>query len=249
MEGIVRETLYDDFELALSESMRYDRVTTGTFLSRPNRFIAYVDVDGEIQKCHVKNTGRCREILIPGTKVILYDSDNPSRKTRYDLIAANKGELLINIDSQAPNAAFKEFIPRSGLFGNEPDVHPEFTHGDSRFDFYIEDGERKCFVEVKGVTLEHDGICSFPDAPTERGVKHIKGLMEALDEGYECYIAFIVQMNGMSYFTPNYDTHEEFGIILEEAYNKGVKILVLDCIIEPDSMTIDSSIPFRFKNP
>ena len=228
--------------------MEYTNTLEGTFVSRPNRFIAMVEVAGEVVKCHVKNTGRCREILVPGTKVVLYDSDNPSRKTRYDLIAAYKGELLINIDSQAPNAAFKEFIPRSGLFGVDPYIHPEFTHGDSRFDFYIEDGDRKCFVEVKGVTLEHGGICSFPDAPTERGVKHIRGLMEALDEGYECYIAFIVQMKGMSCFTPNYDTHEEFGVVLEKAYNKGVKILVLDCLIEPNSMKVDCSIPFRFRN-
>ena len=247
MEGIVRETLYDDFELALSESMRYDRVTTGTFLSRPNRFIAYVDVDGTVEKCHVKNTGRCREILIPGTKVILYDSDNPSRKTRYDLIAVYKGNMLINIDSQAPNAAFKEFIPSSGLFGKDPIIRPEFTHGDSRFDFYVEDGDRRCFIEVKGVTLEFDGVCMFPDAPTERGLKHIRGLMDALDEGYECYVALVVQMKGMRYFTPNYSTHEEFGVVLEEAYRKGVRILVYDCVNTPDSMEIDSPIPLRFR--
>ena len=227
--------------------MRYERVTTGTFISRPNRFIAYVDVDGTVEKCHVKNTGRCKEILVSGTKAILYDSDNPSRKTRYDLIAAYKGDLLINIDSQAPNAAFKEYIPSSGLFGDNPEIFPEYTHGDSRFDFYIEDGDRKCFVEVKGVTLEFDGVCMFPDAPTERGVKHVRGLMEALDEGYECYIALVVQMEGMRYFTPNYDTHEEFGIVLEEANKKGVKILVLECRNTPDTMEIVSQIPFRFR--
>jgi len=227
--------------------MKYDRITTGTFVSRPNRFIAKVDVDGRIETVHVKNTGRCKEILVPGTKAVLYDSYNPERKTRYDLIAAYKGDILINIDSQAPNAAFKEFIPVSGLFGHNPVVHPEFTHGDSRFDFYVEDGDRKCFIEVKGVTLEFDGICMFPDAPTERGVKHLKGLMEALDEGYECYIALIVQMKGMKSFTPNYSTHEEFGIVLEQAYRKGVKILVYDCLITPDSMTVDSPLPFRFR--
>ncbi len=227
--------------------MRYERVTTGTFISRPNRFIAYVDVDGTVEKCHVKNTGRCREILVPGAKCILYDSQNPSRKTRYDMIAAYKNGNLINIDSQAPNAAFKEFIPRSGLFGSDPTIFPEYTHGDSRFDFYIEDGERRCFVEVKGVTLENDRECSFPDAPTERGVKHLRGLIEALDEGYECYIALIVQMKGMSHFIPNYRTHEEFGIVLEEAYHRGVKILVYDCRVEPDSMEVDCPLPFRFR--
>ena len=164
--------------------MRYEHITTGTFISRPNRFIAKVEVNGAVETVHVKNTGRCREILIPGTKVILYDSDNPGRKTRYDLIAAYKGDMLINIDSQAPNAAFKEFIPLSGLFKN-PVIHPETTYGDSRFDFYIDDGDRKIFAEVKGVTLENDGVCSFPDAPTERGRKHLLGLLEAKNEGYE----------------------------------------------------------------
>ena len=227
--------------------MRYERVTTGTFISRPNRFIAYVDVDGTVEKCHVKNTGRCKEILVPGTKVFLYDSNNPSRKTRYDLIAAYKGDTLINIDSQAPNAAFKEFIPISGLFGTEPKVYPEYTHGDSRFDFYMEDGDRKCFVEVKGVTLENEGVCSFPDAPTERGLKHLKGLEQASKEGYECYVAFIVQMKGMTCFMPNYATHEEFGRVLQEVHESGVRILVYDCQVTSDTMTVDKPLPFRFR--
>ena len=227
--------------------MRYERVIEGTFISRPNRFIAMVEIDGTVERCHVKNTGRCKEILVPGADCILYDSDNPTRKTRYDLIAAYKNGILINIDSQAPNTAFKEYIPRSGIFGIDPIIRPEYTHRDSRFDFYIEDGDRRCFVEVKGVTLETDGICRFPDAPTERGLKHLRGLMAALDEGYECYVAMIVQMKGMKVFEPNYDTHEEFGIALEEAYRKGVGILVYDCLIEPDSMTVDSPIPFRFR--
>ena len=165
--------------------MRYERVVEGTFISRPNRFIAMVEIDGHVETVHVKNTGRCREILVPGTKAVLYDSDNPERKTRYDLIAAYKGDMLINIDSQAPNKAFGEFISRSGLFGNDPMIQPECTHGDSRFDFYIEAGDRKIFAEVKGVTLERDGYCLFPDAPTERGLKHLKGLLKAKEEGYE----------------------------------------------------------------
>jgi sugar fermentation stimulation protein A len=169
---------------SIDQQMIYDRVTSGTFLSRPNRFIAKVEIDGKVETVHVKNTGRCREILVPGTKCVLYDSDNPSRKTRYDLIAAYKGEVLINIDSQAPNAAFGEFIPRSGLF-NHPIIHPEYTYGDSRFDFFVEDGERKVFIEVKGVTLEREGQCLFPDAPTERGRKHLNGLLEATMDGYE----------------------------------------------------------------
>jgi len=227
--------------------MRYERVVTGRFISRPNRFIANVEVDGKEETVHVKNTGRCKEILRPGVTVVLFDSENPERKTRYDLIAAYKGDMLINIDSQAPNRAFQEFIPKSGLFGDDPKIHPEYTHGDSRFDFYIEDGERKIFVEVKGVTLEHDGICSFPDAPTERGLKHLRGLKRAVDEGYECYAAFVIQMKPMVYFTPNYATHEEFGQVLEEVNKAGVGILAYDCIVEPDSITVDSPVPVRFR--
>lgn len=227
--------------------MRYEHVVTGRFISRPNRFIAKVEVDGKEETVHVKNTGRCKEILRPGVTVVLFDSENPERKTRYDLIAAYKGDMLINIDSQAPNRAFQEFIPKSDLFGDDPKIHPEYTHGDSRFDFYIEDGERKIFVEVKGVTLEHDGICSFPDAPTERGLKHLRGLKRAVDEGYECYAAFVIQMKPMMYFTPNYATHEEFGQVLEEVNKAGVGILAYDCIVEPDSMTVDSPVPVRFR--
>ncbi len=227
--------------------MRYRRVVLGTFIDRPNRFIAHVRIDGRIETVHVKNTGRCKEILIPETVVVLSVSDNPTRKTRYDLIAAYKGDILINIDSQSPNQAFGEFIPKCGLFGDDPTVYPEHTHGDSRFDFFIVSGERKIFVEVKGVTLEFDGKCRFPDAPTERGLKHIKGLEEAIDEGFETYIAFIVQMKGMKEFSPNYSTHEEFGVELEKAYRRGVGVLVYDCIVEQDSMTIDSPLPFRFR--
>ena len=227
--------------------MRYERVVTGRFISRPNRFIAKVEVDGKEETVHVKNTGRCKEILRPGVTVVLFDSENPERKTRYDLIAAYKGDMLINIDSQAPNKAFQEFIPVSGLFGDDPLIHPEYTHGDSRFDFYIENGERKIFVEVKGVTLEHDGICSFPDAPTERGLKHLRGLKRAVDEGYECYAAFVIHMKPMVYLTPNYATHEEFGQVLEEVNKAGVGILAYDCIVEPDSMTVDSPVPVRFR--
>jgi len=227
--------------------MIYRNVVTGTFLQRPNRFIAYCKVEGRTEKCHVKNTGRCKEILVPGAKVVLFDSDNPDRKTRYDLIAAYKGDMLINIDSQAPNKAFHEFIASSGLFGKDPKVVPECTHGDSRFDFYIEDGDRRIFVEVKGVTLEKNGVCSFPDAPTERGLKHLRGLQRAVEEGYECYAAFVVQMKPMKCFTPNYETHEEFGEVLEEVHRNGVGILVYDCVVTPDSMTLDSPVPFRFR--
>lgn len=224
--------------------MRYRNVVTGTFVSRPNRFIAVVEVDGRKETVHVKNTGRCREILLPGTDVVLEDSGNPSRKTRYDLIAAYKHGNLINIDSQAPNRAFGEFIASSGVFGEDPAVHPEHQHGDSRFDFYVESGERRIFAEVKGVTKEVDGVCMFPDAPTERGLKHIRGLEACVDEGYEAYAVFIVQMKGMRYFTPDYGIHREFGEELERAHENGVGILVYDCIVTEDSMTVDAPLPF-----
>lgn len=227
-------------------AVRYDRTVTGTFICRPNRFIAMVEVDGMTERVHVKNTGRCKEILLPGTKVVLEDSGNTGRKTRYDLIAAYKGDNLINIDSQAPNRAFSEFIPRSGLFGEEPTVFPEHTHGDSRFDFYIESSDRRIFVEVKGVTREFDGVCMFPDAPTERGLKHLMGLERCLSEGYEAYLALVVQMKGMREFVPDYDIHPEFGREMERAESLGVRVLVLDCVVTKDSMTIDSALPHRY---
>lgn len=226
--------------------MIYGKTVTGTFLSRPNRFIAEVEIDDEVQRVHVKNTGRCREILLPGTKVVLEDSENPSRKTRYDLVAAYKGTNLINIDSQAPNRAFAEFIPRSGLFGEDPAVYPEHTHEDSRFDFYIESGERRIFVEVKGVTREFDGVCMFPDAPTERGLKHLRGLERCVDEGYEAFVALIVQMKGMKEFVPDYAIHREFGEEMERAEASGVGVLVYDCVVDEDSMTVDAPLPHRY---
>ncbi len=198
-------------------SVKYGTTVRGMFVSRPNRLIAEVDVGGKVQKVHVKNTGRCREILVPGVEVVLEDSWNPGRKTRYDLIAAYKGDILINIDSQAPNRAFEEFIPRSGLFGEDPIIHSEHTRGDSRFDFYVESGDRKAIVEVKGVTLEHEGVCMFPDAPTERGLKHVRGLERCVEEGYEAYMVLVVQMNGIKVFTPNYATHRDFGLEMERA--------------------------------
>lgn len=226
--------------------MRYGEIVTGTFVSRPNRFIAEVEIGGEVQQVHVKNTGRCREILVPGTRVVLEDSGSDNRKTRYDLIAAYKNGNLINIDSQAPNRAFAEFIPVSGLFDPEPRVFPEHTHGDSRFDFYIESGDRRIFVEVKGVTREFDGVCMFPDAPTERGLKHLHGLERCVDEGYEAYVALVVQMKGMREFVPDYAIHREFGEELERAEAHGVGVLVYDCIVEEDSMTVDSPLPHRY---
>ena len=224
--------------------MRYGKVVSGTFISRPNRFIAYVDIDGTEHKVHVKNTGRCSEILLPGCIVVLEDSDNPSRKTRYDLIAAYKDDMLINIDSQAPNKAFGEWIISSCFFGRNPIVHPEDTLGDSRFDFMVESGERRILIEVKGVTQEHDGVCMFPDAPTERGLKHLRGLDEASTLGYETFIAMIVQMKGMHLFVPNRVTHPEFAEALREVVKGGTGLLVMDCVVTEDSMSVDSDIPF-----
>lgn len=226
--------------------MRYGKTVRGVFVSRPNRFVARVEIDGTMETVHVKNTGRCREILVPGATVVLEDSGNPDRKTRYDLIAAYKNGMLINIDSQAPNKAFSEFIPRSGIFGKDPQVFPEHAHGDSRFDFYIESGERRIFVEVKGVTKEIDGVCMFPDAPTDRGLKHVMGLESALSEGFEAYVVLIVQMKGMREFVPDYAIHEEFGRELEKAESEGVGVLVYDCVVTEDSMVVDSPLPHRY---
>lgn len=229
-------------------SVRYGNTVRGTFVSRPNRFIAKVLVEGKEETVHVKNTGRCREILVPGTQVVLEDSCNPSRKTRYDLIAAYKGGNLINIDSQSPNKAFGEFITESGIFGGTPAVHPEYSHGDSRFDFYIESEGRRIFVEVKGVTREFDGVCMFPDAPTERGLKHLRGLERCVEEGYEAYLALVVQMKGMHVFVPDYETHPEFGREMKRAEEMGVGILVYDCVVTEDSMYVDSPVPHRYRH-
>lgn len=228
--------------------MRYGKVVTGTFVSRPNRFIAYCEIDGSVEKVHVKNTGRCREILVPGAKAVLAESDNPDRKTRFDLIAAYKGNILINIDSQAPNKAFGEFLEESDLLPKDSVLRPEFTHGDSRFDFHVDTPHGEIYIEVKGVTLEHDGLCSFPDAPTERGVKHLRGLMRCIEEGYSAWAVFVVQMRGMKSFSPNYATHEEFGSVLEEAESKGVRVLVFQCDVTEDSMTVvDDMLPHFYR--
>ena len=227
--------------------MHYPHVVRATFLSRPNRFIAHVLLEGEEVIAHVKNTGRCRELLLSGARVFLYDSENPERKTRYDLIAvekarAGKEPLLINVDSQIPNGAAAEWLPKSELFSDKAIIRREVTYGASRFDFYIEDGERRAFLEVKGVTLERDGTVLFPDAPTERGVKHIDELMTCLGEGYEAYILFVVQMKGVREFRPNDEMHKAFGDALRRAASRGVKVIAVDCLVTPDSMTIDNRI-------
>ena len=182
--------------------MLYPNMTPGTFLSRPNRFIAHVEIDGQMEVVHVKNTGRCRELLPPGAQVWCQKSDNPNRKTKYDLITVRKGERLINMDSQAPNQAAREWLSAGGL-GEISDLHAETVHGDSRFDFsFVKDG-KTCFLEVKGVTLEHDGVCAFPDAPTERGAKHLRGLTQAARNSFGAYVLFVIQMADVKYLHPN----------------------------------------------
>lgn len=218
--------------------MRYRNTVTGTFISRPNRFIAHVELDGVTRVCHVKNTGRCRELLTSGAKVVLEVSDNPERKTGYDLVAVYKGEELINMDSQAPNKAVGEWIAESGCFGDSPLIKPEYTYNSSRFDFYIESGERRIFAEVKGVTLENDGVVMFPDAPTLRGVKHLRELADAVEDGYEAYVIFVIQMEHCRYFTPNEETHPEFAQTLREVAARGVNILAYDCNVTEDGMSI-----------
>lgn len=224
--------------------MQYKKMVSGVFLRRPNRFIAHVMIHGKEHICHVKNTGRCRELLPEGAKVWCEKSDNLNRKTKYDLIVAEKAGRLINMDSQAPNAAAREWLLAGGL-GPISNLRPETVHGDSRFDFSFQLGGKTCFLEVKGVTLETDGVCAFPDAPTLRGVKHLKGLTQAAQEGYDAYVLFVVQMADVKYLHPNDATDPAFGAALREASDAGVHILAMDCAVTPDSMTLRLPVPVR----
>ncbi|WP_313131472.1 DNA/RNA nuclease SfsA [Anaerocolumna sp.] len=227
--------------------MKYSKVQAGIFKSRPNRFIAYVEVDGEVKTCHVKNTGRCKELLIPGVTVYLEEQDNPNRKTKYDLIGVQKGNRMINMDSQAPNKVVYEWIQSGGLFSDIKLVKTEKTYGNSRFDLYVETENKKIYIEVKGVTLEEKGIVRFPDAPTERGVKHVKELISCMEEGYEAYIIFVVQMKDVKYFEPNDVTHPAFGQALREAEEKGVHILAVDCDVEADKLNIRDNVMVKLQ--
>ena len=220
--------------------MKYKNITYAKFLERPNRFVAYVELDGKVEKVHVKNTGRCQELLLPGSEVVLVKSDNPARKTQYDLIAVYKNGLgWVNIDSQAPNQAVKEWLNNSpALFKNITLLKPEYTYGKFRMDFYLECGTRKILMEVKGCTLEIDGIGYFPDAPTERGVRHLYELAEAAKKGFECYIAFVIAMPGVRKVLPNVKTHPEFGTALAAAIEAGVKVLYFPCNVLPDELSI-----------
>lgn len=220
--------------------MKYDNITAAKFIDRPNRFIANVEIGGIGERVHVKNTGRCRELLLPGSEVILTRSDNPERSTRYDLIAVKKDGLgWVNIDSQAPNRAVGEWLGSGeSRFGRPGLIRHEFTYGSSRVDFYLEFGNRRILIEVKGCTLEVDGIGYFPDAPTKRGVKHLRELAGAIGAGYECYIAFVIQMPGVTEVLPNRASDPEFADALACASAAGVKLLRLPCEIAPDEMRI-----------
>lgn len=222
--------------------MRYSNMTPGTFLARPNRFIAHIDIDGQTEVVHVKNTGRCRELLPVGAQVWCQKSDNPSRKTKYDLITVRKGRRLINMDSQAPNIAAREWLLAGGL-GQAENVRAETTHGDSRFDFSFTLEGKQCFLEVKGVTLENDGVCAFPDAPTERGAKHLRGLQKCVEEGFGGFVLFVIQMSDVKYLHPNDATDPNFGRALREAAAAGVKVLAVDCAVTEDSMAIRNFVP------
>ena len=226
--------------------MQYAHVRPAVFQARPNRFVARVLLDGKEETVHVKNTGRCRELLVPGARVYLAEGDNPARKTRYDLVAVEKGELLVNLDSQAPNKVFAQWAQAGGFRPGLTLLRPETTWGNSRFDFYWEDAAgQRGFVEVKGVTLEEEGHVRFPDAPTLRGVKHLEELVRARAEGYDTAVCFVVQMEGMVDFAPNDATHPAFGAALRRAAASGVTVLAMECAVTPDSLAIRRSIPVR----
>ncbi len=215
--------------------MIYDNITRAKFIKRPNRFISEVEIDGRREIVHVKNTGRCKELLIPGCEVWLTAPGTPDRKTKYDLVAVRKDNgILFNIDSQAPNKVVKEWL----ALQDYNTVVPEYTYGDSRIDFYMERRSKKYLMEVKGCTLEIEGVGYFPDAPTERGVKHIRELIKAKEAGYQSILAFVIQMDGVSEVRANVDTHPEFGTALADARKAGVEIQFLKCHVEPDSLTV-----------
>lgn len=225
--------------------MLYSNIQQGYFLSRPNRFIAHVEIDGVTEICHVKNTGRCRELLTERAVVYVQQHDDSKRKTKYSLIAVCKGNLLINMDSQAPNKAVAEWLTDKQPFGEIKVMKPECRHGNSRFDFYLETEIRKIFIEVKGVTLENDGIAMFPDAPTARGVKHLQELTDCLQQGYEAAAIFVIQFTGAKLFKPNYATHPEFAQALRAAQAAGVQVVALECTVTPESMYIGKSVPLQ----
>ena len=223
--------------------MIYEAIYSATFLERPNRFLAYVLLDGSQVICHVKNTGRCQELLVPGCQVFIQHCPSPFRKTEYDLIAVKKGRRVINMDSSAPNIVFGEWLRSGGLGFIPDDIRPEYRYKDSRFDFFFVHNAHSCLAEVKGVTLEDAGIVRFPDAPTERGIKHLHGLTQAVREGWEAWAVFIVQMEDVYRLEPNWKTHAAFGKALCQARDAGVRLMALDCHVEPDCLTVRSPVP------
>lgn len=223
--------------------MHYNEIKQGYFIARPNRFIAHVELDGQVEVCHVKNTGRCRELLTPRAVVYVECHDDPKRKTKYSLIAVEKGGLLINMDSQAPNKVVSEWLQSGGLVSELTLLKPECKHGTSRFDFYVETLQQKLFIEVKGVTLEENCVAMFPDAPTERGVKHLDELAQAVGEGYAAAAIFVIQMRGVNCFTPNRRTHAAFAEALLRAQQAGVQVLAYDCKVTPDSLVLGEPVP------
>ena len=225
--------------------MIYNNIRKGTFIRRPNRFIAEVEIGGKVEICHVKNTGRCRELLVPGSTVYVNHVDNPARSTAYDLVAVYKNDVLVNIDSYAPNRAFGEYLRQGKFLGDVALIKAETKYGGSRFDFYMETVAGKAFIEVKGVTLEENGIAMFPDAPTERGIKHLNELAACIADGYDAYVVFVIQMKGVTHFTPNYKTHQAFGDTLAKVIDAGVNVLAFDCVVKPDEMLVDSPIPIK----
>ncbi|MFA5537042.1 MAG: DNA/RNA nuclease SfsA [Bacillota bacterium] len=223
--------------------MYYTDIKEAIFLNRPNRFIANIQLDGRTEICHVKNTGRCKELLLPGAKIYVQQAANPNRKTKYSLISVYKGDQLVNIDSQAPNKVFAEWLAKGGLGEELTQIKAEYNFLDSRLDFYAETPKAKILIETKGVTLEEDGVALFPDAPTERGVKHLETLINSLSLGYRAYAVFVIQMKGVSLFSPNGKTHPAFAHTLKTAQEKGVNILALDCQVTKNSITIHQPIP------
>ncbi len=227
--------------------MKYNKMVKAKFIERPNRFVAYCDINGEVEKIHVKNTGRCKELLVPGCTVYLEESDNPSRKTKYSLINVMKKDRLINMDSQVTNKMVYEALENKSLIlpGFDEEItliKPEKTYGNSRFDIYLEGKTKKAFIEIKGCTLEIDNVVKFPDAKTERGVKHVRELIKARQEGYLAYIIMVIQMEDVLYFTPNIDMHKEFGDVLKEAKENGVEILAYDSIVNIDNIKLNRPV-------
>ena len=227
--------------------MIYENILPAIFVDRPNRFIAHVELNGRLEVCHVKNTGRCRELLIPGCRVYVQHQPSPTRKTAYDLIAVEKGKRLLNMDANAPNRIFGEYVRAGRFLRGWSVIRPETTHGDSRFDFYLESPGHRLFAEVKGVTLEDDGVMRFPDAPTERGVKHLEGLARCVQEGYEAWAVFVIQTENVRWMEPNRRTHPAFADALRQAAQAGVHLLALDCHTEPDRLEIRRPVEIRLR--